>query len=254
MDYLSEAKVWIIFVLNRNKNNAGFWSCDQPEPFFYSSHRWRPWGLAQVAPPGGHLRQARRSCRQVALTAHSWDSEYVLHMCQTNTFAHIWARKRDYVWKKKKWCQGKLDATRALASIEFTLTVAQSASSSRGSGRFLCASMRINPPPQGEQCRSPSPSLVRWQLCVNSWLRPHESSRIPPSMFSSCVRLSLHVWESNPWHFHVNVSSATVLTDGAQQWLKLLWIWCMNPAGAAEMTENLTLYAQVEDEKAWKIP
>lgn len=113
-------------------------------PFFYSSHRWRPWGLAQVAPPSGHLRQARRSCRQVALTAHSWDSEYVLHMCQTNTFAHIWARKRDYVWKKKKWCQGKL----ALASVEFKLTVAQSASSSRGSGRFLCASMRINPPPK----------------------------------------------------------------------------------------------------------
>lgn len=160
-------------------------------PFFYSSHRWRPWGLAQVAPPSGHLRQARRSCRQVALTAHSWDSEYVLHMCQTNTFTHIWASKRDHVWKKKKWCQGKL----ALASVEFKLTVAQSASSSRGSGRFLCASMRINPPPPGEQCRSPSPSLVRWQLCVNSWLRPHESSRIPPfDVFivcpsqSSCLR------------------------------------------------------------------
>lgn len=230
MDYLSEAKVWIIFVLNRNKNNAGFWTCDQPEPFFYSSHRWRPWGLAQVAPPSGHLRQARRSCRQVALTAHSWDSEYVPHMCQTNTFAHIWARKRDYVWKKKKWCQGKL----ALASVEFKLTVAQSASSSRGSGRFLCASMRINPPPR---------RTMSVPVTVTGTL-----------MFSSCVRLSLHVWESNPWHFHVNVSSATVLTDGAQQWLKHLWNRCMNPAGAAEMTENLTLYAQVEDEKAWKIP
>lgn len=147
MDYLSEAKVWIIFVLNRNKNNAGFWSCDQLEPFFYSSHRWRPWGLAQVAPPGGHLRQARRSCRQVALTAHSWDSEYVLHMCQTNTFAHIWARKRDHVWKKK-WCQGKLDATQALASIEFKLTVAQLSQFQSGFWEIsLCLHANKPPPP-----------------------------------------------------------------------------------------------------------
>lgn len=80
MDHLSEAKVWIIFCAELKQKQWQFLVVWSALTLFYSSYRWRPWGLAQVAPPSGHLRQAGRSCRQVALTAHSWDSEYVLHM------------------------------------------------------------------------------------------------------------------------------------------------------------------------------
>ncbi|KAI3369683.1 hypothetical protein L3Q82_024526, partial [Scortum barcoo] len=49
--------------LHKEGNSFGF--------VMRGNHQWYPRGLAQVTPPSGHLRQARRSCRQVALTARS---------------------------------------------------------------------------------------------------------------------------------------------------------------------------------------
>lgn len=157
--------------------------------FLLSVCRWNPRGLAQVSPPCGHIRQTRRSSRQVRAAPANMKPKHQhegKNQRESQSQRHREHSHRSFLEWRVQWVQKTSKTRRTQAGKAAQL------------GHFPPSVWDVSVPPCEQTLRTAVSFLMSvtglLTVMCYSQLQQLESSQIP-LMLSSCVCLSLHVEE-----------------------------------------------------------